>query len=233
MPAVVGEAAAEPDEPEHPAEEARAARPSKDPGAPTQADRDAHAATHLPFRSWCDECVQGRRDAPPHCRQKRGAGEIPEVQFDYAYLRRDDEEDLVTMLVMRDRDTKSLRGWVLARNRAAAPPHADPLALDDPASPRSGVAAPPHHHAPAVLLVVPAHAGAVGLPPPVLHPAPPPSAPRLPPPPPPSPLPPPHPTPHHSPLTTHRSPLTTYRSPLTTRLSPLTTHHSPLLSLFI
>ncbi len=52
-------------------------KPSSDPGAPTQADRDAHAATHLPFRSWCDECVQGRRDAPPHFRQKRAAGEIP------------------------------------------------------------------------------------------------------------------------------------------------------------
>jgi hypothetical protein len=104
-----------PGEPAHPAEEARAARPSRDPGAPTQADRDAHAATHLPFRSWCDECVQGRRDAPPHCRTKRGVGEIPEVAFDYAYVRRDDEEDNVTLLVMRDRDSKALRGWVLER----------------------------------------------------------------------------------------------------------------------
>ena len=99
----------------HPAEEARAARPSRDPGAPTQADRDAHAATHLPFRSWCDECVQGRRDAPPHTRTKRGVGEIPEVAFDYAFVRRDDEEDTVTLLVMRDRDSKALRGWVLER----------------------------------------------------------------------------------------------------------------------
>ncbi len=106
---------AEPDEPEHPAEEARAARPSRDPGAPTQAMRDAHASTHLPFRSWCDECVQGRRDAPPHCRQKRSAGEVPEVAFDYAFIRRDDEEALVTCLVMRDRDSKAVRAWVLER----------------------------------------------------------------------------------------------------------------------
>jgi hypothetical protein len=42
----LGEQAA-PDEGEHPAEEARAARPARDPGAPTQAERDAHAATHL------------------------------------------------------------------------------------------------------------------------------------------------------------------------------------------
>ncbi len=65
-----GEAADE-QAPEHPAEEARAARPARDPGAPTQAERDALAATHLPFRSWCEECVHGRSDAPPHCRTKR------------------------------------------------------------------------------------------------------------------------------------------------------------------
>jgi hypothetical protein len=106
------------DEPEHPAEEARAARPSRDPGAPTQADRDAHAATHLPFRSWCDACVQGRRDAPPHCRQKRAAGEVPEVAFDYAYARRDDEEEMATLLVMRDRDSKAVRAWVLEHKGA-------------------------------------------------------------------------------------------------------------------
>ncbi len=108
----------EEEDPEHPAEEARAARPSRDPGAPTQADRDAHAATHLPFRSWCDECVQGRRDAPPHFRQKRVAGEVPEVAFDYAYIRRDDEEEVATLLVMRDRDSKALRAWVLEHKGA-------------------------------------------------------------------------------------------------------------------
>jgi hypothetical protein len=107
--------AAAPDEGEHPAEEARAARPARDPGAPTQAERDAHSATHLPFRSWCDECVQGRRDAPPHRRTKRGAGEVPEVAFDYAFVRRDDEEEVATLLVMRDRDSKALRAWVLER----------------------------------------------------------------------------------------------------------------------
>ncbi len=110
--------AAEEEVEEHPAEEARAARPSKDPGAPTQADRDAHAATHLPFRSWCDACVQGRQHAPPHCRQKREAGEVPEVAFDYAFVRRDDDEELATLLVMRDRDTKAIRAWLLPHKGA-------------------------------------------------------------------------------------------------------------------
>ena len=108
-----GAAAGDDDEPEHPAEEARAARPARDPGAPTQADRDAHAATHLPFRSWCAECVQCRADAPPHYRTKRAAGEVPEVAFDYAFVRRDDEEAVATLLVMRDRDSKAIRAWAL------------------------------------------------------------------------------------------------------------------------
>jgi hypothetical protein len=38
-------------------EEALPAKPAKDPSAPSQAERDAHEATHLPFRSWCAECV--------------------------------------------------------------------------------------------------------------------------------------------------------------------------------
>ena len=50
----------------HPAEEARAARPARDPGAPTAAMVAAHAATHLPYRSWCQDCVQGRRDNVGH-----------------------------------------------------------------------------------------------------------------------------------------------------------------------
>ncbi len=115
---VVVEPAAGEQEDEHPAEEARAARPARDPGAPTQAERDAHNTTHLPFRSWCDECVQGRKDAPAHFRTKRAAGDVPEVSFDYAFVRRDDEEKLATILVMGDRDTKAVRAWVLPHKGA-------------------------------------------------------------------------------------------------------------------
>ncbi len=62
-----------------------------------------------------DRCVHGRKDAPPHYGTKRGVGEVPEVSFDYAFVRRDDEEAVATLLVMRDRDTKSVRAWALER----------------------------------------------------------------------------------------------------------------------
>ena len=49
-------------------EEARTAKPLRDPRDPTPAERAIHEATHLPFRSWCAERVAGRRDNPPHHR---------------------------------------------------------------------------------------------------------------------------------------------------------------------
>jgi hypothetical protein len=56
---------------EHPAEEARRAKKARDPGAPSRAEVEAHEATHLPFRIWCEVCVAGRRDNPAHLRVPR------------------------------------------------------------------------------------------------------------------------------------------------------------------
>ena len=57
------------EEEEHPAEEARRAKKARDPGAPTRAEVEEHAATHLPFRIWCEECVRGPPGQPraPPC----------------------------------------------------------------------------------------------------------------------------------------------------------------------
>jgi hypothetical protein len=98
---------------EHPAEEARRAKKARDPGAPTRAEVEAHEATHLPFRIWCKECVAGRRDNPAHLRVPREPGGVPEVGFDYAFVRKDDEADTVTLLVMKDRDSRAVRVWVV------------------------------------------------------------------------------------------------------------------------
>ncbi len=62
---------------EHPAEEARRAKKACDPGAPTRAEVEAHAATHLPFRIWCEECVAGRRDTLRTSAYPASPGECP------------------------------------------------------------------------------------------------------------------------------------------------------------
>ena len=96
----------------HPAEEARQVKKARDPGAPTRAEWEAHQATHLLFRIWCDECVKGRCDNPPHLRIRREPGAVPEVGFDYAFVRKDGEPETVTILVMKDRDSRAQRAWV-------------------------------------------------------------------------------------------------------------------------
>ena len=38
---------------------------------------------------------------------------MPEVGFDYAFVRRDTEVDTTTLLVMKDRDSRAIRAWVV------------------------------------------------------------------------------------------------------------------------
>jgi hypothetical protein len=97
-------------------EEALTAKPARDPQAPSQAERDAHEATHLPFRSWCAECVCGRRDNPPHTRRAPEERLVPEVLMDYAFVRRQDETQTMTVLIMKDRESRAVRAWTM-RNK--------------------------------------------------------------------------------------------------------------------
>ena len=40
--------------------EARVAKGRKSPLDPTRKEREEHELTHMPFRSWCEDCVQSR-----------------------------------------------------------------------------------------------------------------------------------------------------------------------------
>ena len=43
----------------------------KDPYTPTAQERAEHEPTHLPFRSWCRQCVEGRLENNPHPHELR------------------------------------------------------------------------------------------------------------------------------------------------------------------
>ena len=106
------EAPMEADEEELNEEEAFVAKPLRSPTAPTAAERAAHAPNHLPYRSWCEHCVAGRRDNPPHKAVECGDNSVPEVIMDYCYVRREDEEETITMMVLKERQSKALQAWV-------------------------------------------------------------------------------------------------------------------------
>ena len=75
--------------------EARVARGSKSPKDPTRKEREEHELTHMPFRSWCEDCVKSRaRNA--HHRKKLAPDPLEEVKvarvhMDYFFMSREDE----------------------------------------------------------------------------------------------------------------------------------------------
>ena len=105
----------------------------KAPRIPTQAEVDAHLATHLPHADWCELCMKGRGRNTPHRRRKEETPDdtpgrdddrvassssleppapalqpVPKISMDYFYLAGDDEEekdrlDRITTSEMRRR----------------------------------------------------------------------------------------------------------------------------------
>jgi len=84
-----------------------AGRVRKDPGAPSAEEVARHSATHLPYRSWCKHCVNGRGTAHPHVSQHNSKeGEVPTVGADYHYMGKEGEEGTVPMLALEDAPSK-------------------------------------------------------------------------------------------------------------------------------
>ena len=47
-------------------EEAMRCQVVRDPGEPSQRERDEHDVTHLPFRSWCRICLEAKGKEKDH-----------------------------------------------------------------------------------------------------------------------------------------------------------------------
>ena len=55
------------------------------PYTPGAEEREAHNATHCPFRSWCQLCVAGKAPDPQHLALRHGEeSKAPTSEFDYA-----------------------------------------------------------------------------------------------------------------------------------------------------
>ena len=94
-------------------EEGRAVKMARSPGCPTEEMRKEHAPTHLPFRSWCRECVEGRLDNPPHRAVAKDERGVPEVSMDYAFLGKEGEPKTLTTIGVKDRDSRIIMADVM------------------------------------------------------------------------------------------------------------------------
>ena len=93
----------------------------QNPLLPSQAERDQHDLTHLPFRSWCAHCVRGCGQTHPHHRVVRDVDAVPEIHVDYCFMGKK-QEKAQPILVVRDRDTKMTLSF-LVREKGAVDMH--------------------------------------------------------------------------------------------------------------
>ena len=96
-------------------EEGREANVRKRVVQPTQEERMRHRATHIPYRSWCADCVSAcGKDHPHKSRQEaEDARGVHEIHVDYCFLR--DGEGLAkqTVLVVKSRQSRAVFAHVV------------------------------------------------------------------------------------------------------------------------
>ena len=83
-------------------------RPMPRPVTPTNAAREMHELTHLPFAPWCRFCVLARSQSDPHRRTRKHQGDatVPVVSFDFCFARQVQQEKADPIIVMRDHRTR-------------------------------------------------------------------------------------------------------------------------------
>ena len=87
-------------DPIEPSHEARRAKPLAAPTEPTSQERQEHNLTHLPYRTWCQVCVEAKGKLHQH---PRLTSKQPVVQIDYGFLGLEgDEQRKLTLLCIVD-----------------------------------------------------------------------------------------------------------------------------------
>ena len=91
--------------------EAREPKALPDPGNASSEEIEKHyLANHLPFRSWCECCVQGKAKDLPHKRpQVGGPSEIPVIGMDFQHPGTDDKDEAkLNILTVKDSKSKAV-----------------------------------------------------------------------------------------------------------------------------
>ena len=105
----------EEEEPEEMRTQGAPQRGRKLPVLPSMEEQMEHYRTHLPFRSWCKWCVQGRKpnwahySLPQEVIDDRG----PEVHMDYCFFREAEGRPNVACLIVKCRKSRALAAHVV------------------------------------------------------------------------------------------------------------------------
>ncbi len=95
-------------------EQSRKPLTRKAPYQPTAEEIREHAATHLPYRSWCPECVRARGKATGHQSTKeQNDNAVAGMHVDYWFMRDKPGGGLTTVANLKDDMTKSFAAHVV------------------------------------------------------------------------------------------------------------------------
>ena len=72
------------DEADEPSAEVEPIKQANNPTQPTMEQLESHRCDHMPYRSWCKQCVMGRGRDSPHS-QGQGS-QIPIIGIDYFFI---------------------------------------------------------------------------------------------------------------------------------------------------
>ena len=67
-------------------EEVQPLASAKTPQMPTLSQLREHRETHIPYRCWCEECVEGFGKEAPHLKNNQGGRTIPLISCDYLFV---------------------------------------------------------------------------------------------------------------------------------------------------
>ena len=109
-----------------PIEEGQAPKQLVNTKGPTRREMEEHECTHIPYRSWCEQCVKGRGRKTPHRTRSQEDKEesldkVTKIYMDFYYNGKeygDDENEADPM----DSPAMGRRQWHLGCSRARASP---------------------------------------------------------------------------------------------------------------
>ena len=79
----------------------------------------AHSVTHLPFRAWCSHCVKGLARDWPHRSDYRPLPDIPVVAMDFCLVNTESDDDVLTILAMKEKPFQSVGATLLPDKSAS------------------------------------------------------------------------------------------------------------------
>ena len=89
------------------------------PYKPTEDERMSHSVSHSPFRAWCSDCVRRLARDWKHRSDNGPPPDVPMVAMDFCFVNTESDDDVLTILAMKEKPFQSVGATVLPDKSAS------------------------------------------------------------------------------------------------------------------